>query len=167
MFWLRVHACNSYPHSQISVQYAFHCHDLGWFCLNQCNGVTRNQPRRVPMEKLWGILFVFLLPVQGFSGNQEYEALVLRFLMVNLYSRLQKSQFPSIALIGGVWVLWEKVDSITFCPSTSLLVNWSKGNVIHFLKATRKHIKKWLKMETCCSVEKGNLWKIKSNVEIR
>lgn len=54
------------------------------------------------MEKLWGILFVFLLPVQGFSGNQEYEALVLRFLMVNLYSRLQKSQFPSIALIGGV-----------------------------------------------------------------
>lgn len=54
------------------------------------------------MEKLQGILFVFLLSVQGLSGNLEYEALVLCFLMVNLYSRLSKPWFPSIALIQGV-----------------------------------------------------------------
>ena len=79
MFWLWVHACNSCSNSGISVQYAFHCHDLGWFCLNQCNRVTRNQPRRVPMERLWGTLFVFLLPVQGLVETKTMKHLCFAF----------------------------------------------------------------------------------------
>lgn len=60
-----------------------------------------------------------------------------------------------------------KVDSITFCPLTSLLVKWTYSNVIPFLRKWESRSRKWLKAETCHRVGKGTLGKIKSSVKIR
>lgn len=42
-------------------------------------------------------------------------------------------------------MLWEKGDSITICPSMFVLVEWTKGDVIHFLLDMGKQIKKIVK----------------------
>lgn len=127
----------------ISVQYAFHCHDLGWFLSEPVQLSYKKSAKKGPRGEGVGNCVVLLLPVQGLSGNLESDAIVLCTLSFSVLQTLRNPapcSWPCYGVYGCCQArkfLWPLLHSCM-----PLLVTRRVGGVTHLWKHGKVRV--WL-----------------------